>query len=317
MTNKVVYIDAMNMLKRAQWAYDGLKTSGGVPTDCIHGFLNMFLSLMGHVGEAQFIVVWDGTPPLKEKRRPSWRCGIAGPCGYKRPGSFDPAFLAQARVVHQFMALLGHREIGADGLEADDLIGICSAAVPCKMAYVYSNDHDMYQLCGPKLTWLKPKKDGGINDFASFHFLEEYQLGPGQWAGYKALAGDKSDCYKAIDGLGEKKALKYIKAGVDPSVARWDKLPPAVQKMNRELQLDWARVHICYKLACIPRKPNHGPLPPDLRKAAQGAIGACKGPVKNASLDSRLAGFKTLCERFELKRVLGHRTDYFEFQKAE
>jgi len=325
MKKPVVLIDAKNLFFRAHYAFKDLSTEDGLSTSVLHGFPLLLLDIQKFAGQADYVVVWDGPPPYpitgQDTRIPLWRRTLYSE--YKnnreRNAEAEKAY-KQLPALGRFLYILGYLQLGCSGLEADDLLGIGSAFLlndpDVPHVFIYSNDRDLYQLVGRKISLVAPRGGGGVEEISS-HIVEE-RLGvrPARVPHLKALAGDSSDNYKPVRGLAEKGALKYLAAGVDPSLERWEEHPVTVQEaFTAKLAPHWEMIHTCYLLARIPRSAACTSLPPALQAAAEASLGFLGRnrfrKMSRESLDRRLRSLVRFLMRYELGTLLSRKREFF------
>lgn len=98
----------------------------------------------------------------------------------------------------------------AQGFEADDLIASCVRSLSsAKKVYIVSSDEDLLQLIeGSRVVCYRPMKREVVNedDFRRTHD----ELPPCMMASVKAWAGCTSDSIEGLEGIGEKKAIKFL-----------------------------------------------------------------------------------------------------------
>jgi DNA polymerase-1 len=93
------------------------------------------------------------------------------------------------------------------GYEADDIITTLSFKLSGHNIIV-STDNDLFQLLRDNVEIYNTKTRRA---FTKKDFEERYEISPEDWAEVKALAGCSSDGVPGIPGVGEKKAIQYIK----------------------------------------------------------------------------------------------------------
>lgn len=106
---------------------------------------------------------------------------------------------------------LGYNQVGVDGNEADDVIG--SAVKKFKNTVdeiiVISNDRDILQVVDDdnNVTVVSLLNSGGRKAWHNQDVAKKFKIRkPSEVATYKALAGDSSDNYKGVPGIGAKSA---------------------------------------------------------------------------------------------------------------
>lgn len=140
------------------------------------------------------------------------------------------------------------------GYEADDLIAsLCNfpGPDPGQEYVIASNDQDLYQLLSDRIHMYRLSKK---LLYTAKDFAQQYGIAPQLWPEVKALAGCRSDTVPGIPGIGECRALAYLKESaheknviIDTPVGR------AILERNRKLVnlpfqgtpkmvLDWQRL---------------------------------------------------------------------------
>lgn len=122
---------------------------------------------------------------------------------------------------HQAEEELGYKVIGIDGEEADDVAASLSEELYLKNdnykgTFIVTADRDLFQLANKnkKISIIRPESQ---NHKTNFNIYNEQKVCnyfninvPLQVCDYKALAGDGSDGYKGVKGIGNKRALSLI-----------------------------------------------------------------------------------------------------------
>ena len=267
----VVIIDGQNFLFRAHYAHQRLQTSEGVRTSCLFGFPSMLLELFPRFPSADFVVVWDHflpKPGTTVKYVPDYKREL-GKNIYKAKRERSPESteaLEQGAEIVQVLDRLGFLQLGVPGMEADDLIGICTGSLrndkTAGHCYVLSGDTDMMQLVTERCSVAVPAKGGHSQRIMTPELVESvYGVPPRIFARYLALGGDKSDGYKAIPNVGPVKAAALVREGFNPSLKSFNELPEELQKKYAHLKPRWGHIHLCFKLAYIPRSTGHSLIP--------------------------------------------------------
>ena len=104
------------------------------------------------------------------------------------------------------------------GYEGDDIIAEIAARVPSKhKAIIISADQDLYQCLRDNVEFYNPNF-GDKPNITKQSFIENYGVTPDQWWQVKALAGCSSDGVKGISGVGEVKAIKFLRGELNKGV---------------------------------------------------------------------------------------------------
>lgn len=247
---RVVLVDCMNLVYRSHFARTHLRTENGVLTGIVHGFITSLLSLAKKYPEAPLVFCWDGGR--------SWRHAIATQeykAGRERNEELQTAIHIQVPQVEEFLRQFGFKQVKVSTIEADDFIGELAYALPkCPEPYevlIYSGDRDFYQCINRQVKVVQPNSKGkSLVDEQSVY--KEFGVYPERYASLRALAGDDSDTYKPIPGIGLKRALSYIQAGVEPANKRFEAHSNDVQASAQVLKPHWSAVHRCYRLCRLP-----------------------------------------------------------------
>ncbi|AFN64942.1 DNA polymerase I [Mycoplasma wenyonii str. Massachusetts] len=143
------------------------------------------------------------------------------------------------------------------GYEADDLIGTLSRQLS-EADYrvdIITIDKDLLQLVNHLVSVIRIKISSGleINNHQNFSELNE-GLSPFQIPLLKALAGDSSDNYSGIPGIGPKNATKLITdyQTKERLLSSLDNLPES--RIKRSLQANLETLEKCLQLATIQTK---------------------------------------------------------------
>ena len=189
-------VDAMNLAHRNYHAL-ALRTSDGVPTGMIHGFLSSLLFAQAQTQATSTVILWD-TPTAKLTRRKIFP-------GYKAHRDVTeraPDFDEQLFTLDHILSAMGLQQVSHPKYEADDL---AQYYVEGTGRYViFSNDADLMQLVTEdgRVQVLHPKY--GLMGWKQVQ--QHLGVKPSQVADFKAITGDSSDEYKGVHGIGPKTA---------------------------------------------------------------------------------------------------------------
>src|SRR5207302_4580275 len=109
------------------------------------------------------------------------------------------------------LELAGLATCGAQGYEAEDVIGALAPRAPGPVAIV-SGDRDLFQLVrDPAVRVLYPKR--GVSDLAVIDEAEikrRYDIPGRRYFDFAVLRGDPSDGLPGVRGIGEKTAAALV-----------------------------------------------------------------------------------------------------------
>ena len=204
---RLLVIDGNSIANRAFYGIKLLTTKDGRYTNAIFGFLNILLSLLKEAEPDEVAVAFD-------LKAPTFRHKMYD--GYKATRHKMPDELAaQLPVIRQLLALLGYREVTAEGWEADDILGTLAAACAARSddCFLATGDRDSLQLVSDTTTVLLATTALGRSKTVTMDVdavKEKYGVTPRQLIDVKSLMGDTSDNIPGVKGIGEKTALSLV-----------------------------------------------------------------------------------------------------------
>jgi len=209
---RLVLIDGNAILHRAYHALPPLTTPDGKLVNAVYGFTTILLRLITDLAPTHLAVCFDRPAPTFRKELFT---------GYqaKRP-KMDDELIPQVEGVHEVVRACGVPLFEMDGFEADDIIGTIVHDVIDKhqidQIIIVTGDKDLLQLVeDEKVLVYMPTK--GLSEgklYGEKETKERLGVVPSLVPDYKALAGDSSDNYSGIPGIGPKTAVEILqKAG--------------------------------------------------------------------------------------------------------
>ena len=205
---KLMVLDGNSLVNRAFFGIKLLTTKDGRYTNAIYGFQNILLNLLAAHKPDAVAIAWD-------ERAPTFRHTAYD--GYKATRHKMPDELAaQLPVIRQLLALLGYREVTAEGWEADDILGTLAAACAARSddCFLATGDRDSLQLVSDTTTVLLATTALGRSKTVTMDVdavKEKYGVTPRQLIDVKSLMGDTSDNIPGVKGIGEKTAMTLVK----------------------------------------------------------------------------------------------------------
>jgi 5'-3' exonuclease len=187
---------------------DSIRSPQGEPINAIRGFLDLVSRTVKEHQPARLVatVDLDWRPAFRVAAVPSYKTHRLAPQG----GELEPDELApQVAVILEVLAALGVPVVGAEGHEADDVIGTLATREKGAVDIV-TGDRDLLQLVnddGPVrvLYAVEKMKPYGEAEVSAKHGI------PGRhYADYAVLRGDPSDGLPGVKGIGEKTAAALV-----------------------------------------------------------------------------------------------------------
>ncbi|MFR4219232.1 MAG: 5'-3' exonuclease H3TH domain-containing protein, partial [[Clostridium] innocuum] len=203
---KLLLIDGNSMLFRAYYAtvYGRMmKTSNGVPTNAVYGFITMINKALSMVEPDAVLVAWDaGKSTFRHETYTEYK-------GTRK--ELDQELIVQFPIAREFLDAYGMKRYECEGIEADDIIGSMAKKYPDVEIHILSSDRDLLQLIDPTTDVYLMKK--GITEMEVMDeakLKESMGIVPSQIIDLKALMGDTADNIPGVKGIGEKTALKLL-----------------------------------------------------------------------------------------------------------
>ena len=205
-------LDASSLIYRAFFAVpDTVRASDGTPVNAAYGFLEM-VSHLAVSYRPRFLVA-----ALDDDWRPQWRVDLIDSYKTHRVATVEEAAAAgptpedQIELIVGLLDMAGVASAGAEGYEAEDVIGVLAARAPGPVAIV-SGDRDLFQLVlDPKVRVLYPRR--GVSDLAVIdegEIEKRYGIPGTRYFDFAVLRGDPSDGLPGVRGIGEKTAAALI-----------------------------------------------------------------------------------------------------------
>jgi DNA polymerase-1 len=200
--DRLVLIDGNAMLHRAYHALPPLTAPDGSVVNAVYGFATMLLRLIGDLKPTHIAVAFDRPKPTFRKKMFK---------GYqaKRP-KMDKELVDQIPKVHDLITALGIPIFEKDGFEADDVIGTLASKSKDQVIIV-TGDKDILQLVSKNIFVYMPTK--GLSEAKLYDekaVKERMGVSPRLVPDFKALAGDPSDNYPGVPGIGPKTAVTLL-----------------------------------------------------------------------------------------------------------
>ena len=231
---KFLIFDASNYMFRAFYASPPMNNSAGFPTNALHFYTSMILSVIRKISPDAVALAHDYK-------------------GMKFRNELFPAYKAQRDAPPEALQLqfpwfrkitdaLGIQAYEAAGYEADDVIAslTCRARKDGYQVIIASSDKDLMQLIERNedidTVYLLDAmaKGGKAKAITVDDVLARFQVAPDRVADVLALAGDTVDNIPGCKGIGEKTAGKLIAefGSLESLMARVDEIKKPAQHAN-------------------------------------------------------------------------------------
>lgn len=243
--NSVLLIDGSNMLHRNFHGYPFLTSKNGIPTGAIYGTIKQLIDIQKNLKPLVMIFCLDFSRfSFRNKLYPDYKMN--------RPPT-EIALKQQFELMKEFAKISKLNLIEQEDFEADDLIGSYSKLYS-NMGFipiVLSGDKDLFQLVNKDVKMIySSTKEGYI-----LHGEEDVKnrfkgLNPIQVIDLKGLAGDSSDNYGGVNGIGDVTATKLL-LEFNSIEGIYENIDKISGKTKEKLIKDKENAFLCKKLATI------------------------------------------------------------------
>ena len=201
---KLVLLDAHALLHRAYHALPPLSSPQGQLVNAVYGFLKMLFKLREDL-EPDYLAVAFDTP------KPTFRHQKFVGYQAKRP-KMDEELAGQIDLAKKALTIMGIKRLEKEGFEADDLLGtLAEKFKKNNEVFIVTGDRDLMQLVDKQVFLYFPQRGLSAPLLVKEKEVERILgIKPAQVVDYKALAGDSSDNYPGVAGVGPKTAQKLL-----------------------------------------------------------------------------------------------------------
>ena len=204
----MILIDGNASLHRAYHALPPMRSPDGKSVNAVYGFLSMLIKIQHDFHPSHMAIAFD-------RPGPTFRNQMYAPYQAQRPQVEDD-FISQILMVHMAVKAFGISIYECDGFEADDVIGTIAEFVKKDKAIdqviILTGDRDILQLVyDDKVVLFMPTK--GLSEgkiYGEKDVVERLGVAASLIPEYKALAGDPSDNYPGVPGIGPKTAVMLL-----------------------------------------------------------------------------------------------------------
>jgi 5'-3' exonuclease len=210
-------LDTASMYFRAFYGVPEIKAENGTPVNAVRGLLDFISRMVEEYRPTELACCWDND------WRPAWRVELIPSYKGHRVVALTTSGLPdieevpdpleqQIPVIRAVLDAFGIAIVGADGYEADDVIGTLAtrATVPTE---IVTGDRDLFQLIDDerdvRVLYIArgvSKHERITNDVVR----SKYAVDARQYADFATLRGDASDGLPGVAGVGEKTASSLL-----------------------------------------------------------------------------------------------------------
>ncbi|MFH0834339.1 MAG: 5'-3' exonuclease H3TH domain-containing protein [Patescibacteria group bacterium] len=231
---KLVLLDGHAIIHRAFHAIpEKFTTQSGEPTNAVFGFTSILLNVIELEKPDCIAVAFD-------RKGKTFRHHATEEYKATRAKT-APELIAQIRRVYEIVRAFSIPIFSGNGFEADDILGTICERMKNEADWqtiVVSGDRDLLQLVNEKIA--VHDLAGGYRKAEKFtpeKVLAKYGFEPKFIPDFKGLAGDSSDNFKGVEGIGPKTATDLIVefGSLENIFTNLEKIRPTVRaKLERD-----------------------------------------------------------------------------------
>ncbi|MDP3712855.1 MAG: 5'-3' exonuclease H3TH domain-containing protein [Mycobacteriales bacterium] len=209
MPGQLTLLDAPSLWYRSFYGVpDSITAPDGTPVNLVRGTIDLIGRIVKDTRPARLVAALDldWRPAFRVVAVPSYKAHrVAAAGGEEEP----PSLTVQVPILLEVLDALGVCVVGAEGHEADDVLGTLSTrdAGPVD---VVTGDRDLFQLVddsrGVRVLYtvekLKPYDEAAVT--------AKYGIAGRSYAEFAVLRGDPSDGLPGVKGVGEKTAAALV-----------------------------------------------------------------------------------------------------------
>jgi 5'-3' exonuclease len=183
----------------------------GTPVNSVRGFVDMIAFLVRSRRPDRLIACLDldWRPAFRVAAVPSYKAHRVSPKGGE---TVPDGLVPQIPIILEVLDALGIAAVGADGFEADDVIGTIAAA-STEPVEVVSGDRDLFQVVRddpPVHVLYVGKGVRNLEVMGEAEVAAKYGVPGRGYADFAVLRGDPSDGLPGVKGVGEKSAAALV-----------------------------------------------------------------------------------------------------------
>ena len=213
---RLLLLDSASMYFRAFFGMPEYAAPDGTNVNAVRGMLDYVSRLVDEYRPTDLVCCWDND------WRPQWRVDLIPSYKAHRVVEEVPTapdveevpdpLQAQVPVIRAVLEAFGICVLGADGYEADDVIGSLATGAGQPVDIV-TGDRDLFQLVDDRadVRVLYIGKGVGRHEKVTNDWVKDkYAVEAAQYADFAALRGDASDGLPGVAGVGEKTAATLL-----------------------------------------------------------------------------------------------------------
>ncbi len=213
---RLMLLDTASMYFRAFYGVPEITGPDGTPVNAVRGLMDFISRLVDQYRPTDLVCCWDND------WRPQWRVDLLPSYKGHRVVEEVPTapdveevpdpLQVQVPIILEVLAAFGIKVIGADGYEADDVIGTLATGAGQPVDIV-TGDRDLFQLVDDDtdVRVLYIARGVGNHEQVTNEWVRtKYGIDARQYADFATMRGDASDGLPGVPGVGEKTAATLL-----------------------------------------------------------------------------------------------------------
>ena len=215
-TPRLMLLDTASMYFRAFYGVPEISGPDGTNVNAVRGLMDYISRLVDEYSPTHLVCCWDND------WRPQWRVDLIP--SYKAHRVVEEVEVApdveevpdpleaQIPIILEVLAAAGICVIGADGYEADDVIGTLATGAGMPVDVV-TGDRDLFQLVddAAEVRILYIARGVGRHERVDNDWVRaKYDVDAAQYADFATMRGDSSDGLPGVAGVGDKTAAALL-----------------------------------------------------------------------------------------------------------
>ncbi|HEX7738644.1 MAG TPA: 5'-3' exonuclease [Marmoricola sp.] len=214
----LMLLDTASLYFRAFFGVpDSVRAPDGTPVNAVRGLMDFISRLVTQYGPTHLACCWDND------WRPQWRVDLVPSYKAHRVVEETPdaspdveevpdPLQVQVPIILDVLAAYGIAVVGAEHMEADDVIGTLATGAGMPVDIV-TGDRDLFQLVSDadRVRVLYTARGVGKHEVLTDEaVVAKYSVLPQQYADFATMRGDSSDGLPGVAGVGEKTAASLL-----------------------------------------------------------------------------------------------------------
>jgi 5'-3' exonuclease len=215
-TGRLMLLDTASMYFRAFFGVPEIAAPDGTNVNAVRGLMDFISRLVDEYRPSDLVCCWDNDwrPQWRVDLLPSYKSHLvveereAAPDIEEVPDPLE----VQIPIILEVLDAFGICVIGADGYEADDVIGTLATGAGQPVDIV-TGDRDLFQLVDDQadVRVLYIARGVGRHERVTNDWVRaKYDIDARQYADFATLRGDASDGLPGVAGIGEKTAATLL-----------------------------------------------------------------------------------------------------------